>query len=98
VSSSYFLVVVKQTAEDMTVLVVKCPWEATEGEDEGGLAMEAQSVRVSSSQANAPVVAMELGCGGIEEMICNADDDGVYRGGRGPAAQEGGPAPRKLLG
>lgn len=89
VSSDYLLVVDEWTDEDKTVLLVRCPTE----EDE-----EVESVRVSSRFANAPVVAMCVGCGSVAEMRSNVDDDGIYRGGRGPAPRKGGPAPRKLLG
>lgn len=98
VSSRYFLVVDEQTAKDMTVALVGCTAEAMGEDDEGELVMEVESVRLASSQANAPVVAMEVGCGSIPELRGDLAEDGVYRGGKAPATKQGEPAPRKLLG
>ena len=82
------LIADKQTAEDKTVLLVKCPRGTT----------DIESLRLASSQANAPVVAMQVGCGSLAELRSNAGDDGVYRGGSGPPPKKGEPAPRKKLG
>ena len=47
-------------------------------EDEGEI--EIESVRVDAANANAPVVAIEGGCGSIAELLSCAGEDGVFRG------------------
>ena len=97
-SRSYFSVVDKRTAEDKTVLLVKCPKHTVKGDDEGANGTDIESVRVASSQGNALVVAMQVGSGSLEELKSNIGKDGVYRDSTGPVPKKGEPAPRKLLG
>jgi hypothetical protein len=85
----------KQTVVDETVLLVKCPQEAVE-ENEVEIGIE--SLRLASRQANAPIVAMQVGSGSLEELKSNSDEDGVYRGSTGPPPKKGEAAPRKKLG
>ena len=55
-------------------------------------------LRVASKEANGPVVAMSIGCGGFEELESQVGADGVYRGGTGPPPKKGGPTSPKILG
>ncbi|KAI1257721.1 hypothetical protein MGN70_000765 [Eutypa lata] len=98
ISGSYFLVVDQQTPEDKTVLLVKCPKDAVERDDQSNPKVEIESLRLATGQANAPVVAMQVGSGSFAELEDNVAEDGVYRGGKGPSPKEGQPAPRKKLG
>ena len=73
-------------------------WEGGEGaEVEVEVEVRLESVRVDGAHANAPVVAMGVGCGSIAELQSCVEADGVFRGS-GVRPRKGARAERKVLG
>ncbi|KAJ5225736.1 hypothetical protein N7468_006961 [Penicillium chermesinum] len=86
-----FLIADEKTAEDgSTLLMVQNTLH-----EKGPVP---HSVRISADAANTAPVAVSVGSMSVMELASLVEEDGVYRGGRGPPPKKGGPAPRKALG